>query len=333
MSATSSSEDRLWLEISETAQAGAARRAAAALGEEAGLAEAARADLAIVATEMATNLARHAVGGVLLLRLRRQDEVTGVELVAIDRGPGMSDVTESARDGHTTAGTLGIGLGSISRQATECHAYSKVGSGTVLAATVWSGPATSPPWVAGVSRPIAGEQVCGDSYAAREIDGRRQVLVCDGLGHGPLASVAARGAVAGFLSAPALRPKALLDRLHEHVQHTRGVVAAVAELEADVVRFAGVGNIAATIVDGVRRRAMVSFPGIVGQPRRESKELEYALPGGALVILHSDGLTDKWDLGAYPGLVRQAPVVVAATVLRDAARRRDDAAVLVARSR
>jgi hypothetical protein len=110
------------------------------------------------------------------------------------------------------------------------------------------------------------------------------------------------------------------------------MVAGVAELDEDAVHFCGVGNVAATIVDGERRRAMVSLPGIVGQQYREAREFSYPLAPGALVVLHSDGLTEKWDLGDYPGLADHAPVVIAATLLRDAARRRDDAAVLVARA-
>jgi serine/threonine protein phosphatase PrpC len=187
-------------------------------------------------------------------------------------------------------------------------------------------------WVGGVSRPMAGEEACGDGYAAREIEGRRQVLLCDGLGHGPLASIAAQAAVAEFAKAPALGPAELLRRLHERIRHTRGVVAGVAEIEAEQVRFAGIGNIVATIVDGVRRRTMVSLPGIVGQQQSDAREFTYPVSDGSVVILHSDGLTDKWDLADRPGLTQHAPVVVAATLLRDWAKRRDDAAVLVARA-
>jgi anti-sigma regulatory factor (Ser/Thr protein kinase) len=336
MTGASVSRDGFWLAVPELAAAGGVRRAAVALGQATGLDDVGLADLAIVATEIATNLARHAVDGTILVRVRRHRDVAGVELVAIDRGPGMSDVTESLRDGNSTAGTLGIGLGAITRKATEFDVYSQPGSGTALAATVWNTPVGDPavptPWVAGVSRPMAGEQACGDSYASREIAGRHQVLVCDGLGHGPLAGVAAQATVAGFLAAPAEGPKALLDRLHAAIQHTRGVVVGVAELGDGRVCFAGVGNISATIVDAHQRRAMVSFPGILGHRRREIRELEYPLPVGALVVLHSDGLTEKWELSAYPGLVHRSPVVIAATLLRDAGRRRDDAAVLVAKA-
>lgn len=49
--------------------------------------------------------------------------------------------------------------------------------------------------------------------------------------------------------------------------------------------------------------------------------------------MHSDGVTDRWRLTDYPGLQRRSPQVIAATLLRDAGVRRDDACVLVARTR
>ncbi|HEY1485864.1 MAG TPA: ATP-binding protein [Micromonosporaceae bacterium] len=331
---TSTAEDRAWLRVDDPAAAGTVRRAAVALGTELVLPESVLADLAIVAMEIATNVARHADDGLILLRVRRTTENVGIEIVAIDRGPGMVDVAESTRDGHSTGGTLGIGLGAISRLASEMDIYSRVGSGTVLATTLWEKPMTTRSLVDGVSRPLAGERVCGDDYTARLVNGRRQVMLCDGLGHGALAALAAQAVVAAFHAAPPGGPKSVLDHIHAHTRHTRGAVVGVAELDpaATNVRFAGVGNIAATVLSDTGRRAMVSLPGIVGQQRREVREFDYPLPEGALVVLHSDGLTERWTLDDYPGLTSHAPVVIAAILLRDAARRRDDASVLVARA-
>jgi anti-sigma regulatory factor (Ser/Thr protein kinase) len=332
-------EDRLWLPVPELSAAGGVRRFAVALGEEAGFPAGPLANLAIVATEVATNIARHADDGRVLLRLRRDGERVGVELVAIDRGPGMADIVAASRDGHSTAGTLGVGLGAITRLADEFDAYSLPGSGTVLAVALWtSGPtqvaSSRSGWAAGLSRPIEGEQVSGDAYAVREVDGRRQILLCDGLGHGPLAALAARAVVGEFGAAPARGPKEVLDHIHQRTRHTRGAVAGIAELDAvdAVVRFAGIGNISALILVGDERRTFVSLPGVLGQQRRESREFVYPMPDDGLVILHSDGLTDRWNLADYPGLRDHTPLVIAATLLRDAAKRRDDAAVLVARA-
>ncbi|HEY2796032.1 MAG TPA: transcriptional regulator, partial [Micromonosporaceae bacterium] len=76
---------------------------------------------------------------------------------------------------------------------------------------------------------------------------------------------------------------------------------------------------------------MVSLPGIVGHQARTVREFDYPAPAGALIVLHSDGLTDRWSLKSWPGLFDHTPSVVAATLLRDAARPHDDASVLVAR--
>jgi len=331
---TSSDGEPVWIDVDDPATAGGVRRAGVGLATEAGLSPKIVGNLAIVATELATNLARHADRGTVMMRVRRSNDRLGFEIIATDRGPGMPDVIDSIRDGVSTAGTLGIGLGAVARMADELHAYSRPGSGTVIAATLWDGSPPPPAWVAGASRPVAGEDVCGDGYAARTDGGRRQVMLCDGLGHGPIAAIAARAAVAEFLAAPPGDPATVLERLHARTRHTRGSVLAIAELDvaAGVVRYAGIGNISSTILSGDQRRAMVSLPGIVGQQRRDIREFTYPIAAGDLVVMHSDGITDRWDLTAYPRLGGQAPVLIAATLLRDHAKRRDDASVIVARA-
>jgi anti-sigma regulatory factor (Ser/Thr protein kinase) len=326
--------DRCWMRITDPALAAAVRRAAITIGEDLRLPSPALADLAIVSMEIATNLARHADDGMILLRERRTGDHAGVEIVAIDSGPGMIDVVVSARDGQSTAGTLGIGLGAIGRLSSEMDIYSWPGAGTVLASTVWDTTFRTTPLIEGVSRPIDGEEVCGDAYSARTVSGRQQILLCDGLGHGPLAAVAAQAVVTAFHAAPATGPRGVLDHIHRRTPHTRGAVAGIAELDPQhgVVRFAGIGNVAATVVTDDSRRAMVSLPGIVGHQLRDIREFDYPMPADALVVLHSDGLTDRWTLANYPGISTHTPVVIAATLLRDAGRRRDDAAVLVARA-
>ncbi len=324
----------VWIDVDDPTAAGGVRRAGVGLATDAGLSPKTVSNLAIVATELATNLARHADRGTVMMRVRRNSDRLGFEIIAIDRGPGMPDLVDSIRDGVSTAGTLGIGLGAVARMTDELHAYSRPGAGTVIAATLWDGSAPPPAWVAGARRPVSGENVCGDGYAARVDGGRRQVMVCDGLGHGPIAAIAASAVVAEFVAAPPGDPATLLGRLHERTHHTRGSVVAIAELDVDagVVRYAGVGNISSTILSGGQRRRMVSLPGIVGQQRREIREFTYPVAAGDLLIMHSDGLTDRWDLAPYPGLSERAPVLIAATLLRDHAKRRDDACVLVARA-
>jgi hypothetical protein len=160
------------------------------------------------------------------------------------------------------------------------------------------------------------------------------MLMCDGLGHGGLAAAAAQEAVAAFAAAPTMPPDQLVEVLHRKLNHTRGAALAVAELdpEAGLVRYAGLGNIAGTVFgpDGTRR-GMVSLPGIAGHQRRQVRQFDYPLGSGSVVLMHSDGVVDRWQPADYPGLLIRSPAVIAATVLRDAGIRRDDAGVIVAR--
>ncbi|MER7888819.1 SpoIIE family protein phosphatase [Micromonospora sp. NPDC094482] len=325
----------VWFRVEAGGAGGAVRRTAERLGRQLELGEARTADLAIVAAELTSNLVKHADEGTLLLRPVRREREAGVELVAIDSGPGMADLTVSSRDGHSTVGTLGIGLGAIVRQASWFDGYSLPARGTVLAVQVWPPGADAPHWAAGLTRPITGETVSGDGFAVRVAEGRRQVLVSDGLGHGPLASAASDAAIAAFHGAPAGPPAVVVQHLHRSMSHTRGAALAVAELDAPagVLHYAGLGNISAQVVTaGGRRRGLVSLPGIAGHQRPVVREYDYPLEPDDLLVMHSDGVVDRWQLDDYPGLAERSPLVVAATLLRDAGTRRDDACVLAARA-
>jgi anti-sigma regulatory factor (Ser/Thr protein kinase) len=324
----------VWFRVEAAGTASAVRRAAERLAAELALPERKVNELSIAVAELAGNLVKHADQGVVLVRPVRTEDEGGVEIVAVDSGPGMADVAHSIADGHSTAGTLGIGLGAILRQSSWCDLHSVPGKGTVLVMQIWPGAVPEPAWAAGLVRPLTGETVSGDGFAVREVGGRRQMLVCDGLGHGPLAALATQEALRVFGAGAAMPPAAVVDALHRTLGHTRGAALAVAELDHDagLVRYAGLGNIAGTVLapDG-SRRGMVSLPGIAGHQKRQIREYDYPLAPGAVVLMHSDGVVDRWSPADYPGLLNHSPLVIAATVLRDAGTRRDDAGVLVAR--
>lgn len=323
--------------VDDPSQVGDARRAAVALAAAMGLDETARGEAGIIATEAAGNLAKFARGGVLVLQPLDAGGVRGIELLAVDRGPGMADPERCLADGYSTAGTPGTGLGAIRRLASEFVLDSRPGQGTVLLATVTAQHAVPATGRAGaVAIPAPGERVCGDGWAvvrdaAREVE----LLLCvDGLGHGPQAAQAAGAAVRRFREvARGLPPAAIMDQLHGALRATRGAAAAVAEVDGrrGEVRFAGVGNIGATVVAADGSRSMVSHNGIVGHQVSRIQEFTYPAPAGALVVLASDGVRPAWRLDAYPGLLLRHPTVVAATIWRDHTRTRDDATVLVHR--
>jgi anti-sigma regulatory factor (Ser/Thr protein kinase) len=318
-----------WIRVEDPSAASSCRSAAAAMAGKLGFL-AARADrVALAVTEAASNLHKHAREGSLLLRINRDVGAPCIELVTIDSGPGLRDVRVALRDGQSTAGTLGIGLGAIRRMADFCDLYSVPGHGTGLVARFWPQPCQLAVECSGLIRPIASETESGDAFAAVRTGATVTGVLCDGLGHGPLAAAAANEAIRAVLEDPLAEPAALLERVHRRLSRTRGGAIGILQTSGRAVRFAGLGNVAAWIISDGSRTGLLSVPGIAGHKARSIRQFEYPVPAGAAIVLHSDGLSSRWDIGALPGLVSKDPLVIAAVLLADAGIHRDDAAVLV----
>ena len=294
--------------------------------------------VAIVATEAVTNMVRHGGGGTFAARALESDGALGVEMLAIDAGPGMSDFSRSSRDGVSTGGTPGTGLGAIGRLTDEFEVHTGEGTGTILRMVLWNRAPRHDEehyLVGGITVAKSGETASGDAWAVETHADGATFLVVDGLGHGPDASRAAGMAVDVLRRHPDYTAIRLLDLAHARLRPTRG--AALAFIRHDRARgeiaYAGVGNIAACVIGGDGRRAMVSHNGIVGHNMNRTQEYRYPWPRGALLVAHSDGLESHWDLGAFPGIRERHPAVIAAALFRRHTRKRDDTVVLVAREK
>jgi Stage II sporulation protein E (SpoIIE) len=108
---------------------------------------------------------------------------------------------------------------------------------------------------------------------------------------------------------------------------------AVAHIDAarKMVRFSGLGNITAAIHREDSVRHLVSHHGTAGHGTRRIEEYTYPWDDQSVLVMHSDGITARHDLAAYPGLLQRHPGLVAGVLYRDFARGRDDATVVVAR--
>ena len=320
--------------VGDSSQVGEARRAAIRFGADVGIAESDAGGLAILATEMAANLARHGGGGDLLLR-RVEGASPSLELLALDRGPGMADIALAFEDGHSTGGTPGTGLGAIRRLSATCELYSAPGVGTVLMARYPAGPRgrAAAMEIGAVSLPYPGEQESGDGWAVWSRPDRVTAMVVDGLGHGPAAALAAREALRVFDDVAGRSPREALEAVHGALRATRGAAVAIAAIDTGrrSVTFAGVGNIAGAILANGSTRSAVSTGGIVGHEFRRPHEFEYPWPEGAALVMHSDGLQSQWKLDPYPGLAQAHPALIAGVLIRDYSRPRDDVTVLVLR--
>jgi len=325
------------LAVVDRSQVASARQAVHAMAARAGFNETDTHRAGIVATELASNLVKHAEqGGQLLVRASRGTQPADgeVEIFALDRGPGMADVARSLVDGYSTAGSQGAGLGAVRRLADAFDIYSQNGKGTAVLARLrpeGAEPVRTESFdVAGVSVAMPGEDVCGDAWGVVTDRGRAVISVIDGLGHGTFAADAATAGIAAISGRSGGTSAEILTTVHEALRHTRGAAGAIVSIEprGSVVTVAGIGNVSAVIVADGHVRQAVSLGGILGHAVRTFRQYQYPWPEGALLVMHSDGLTSHWSLDAYPGLRQRHPALVAAVLYRDYQRGRDDVTVV-----
>lgn len=310
--------------IDDDSKIGEARRAAHALANYAIDAQTAG-RVAIAASELATNVLRHGGGGELLLQSLGTDSDC-VELLSIDRGPGMSDIERCLRDGYSTGGTMGTGLGAVRRLADEFDIHSVPGEGTVVLARFGKPPALRH---GAINLAMHGEIDCGDSWHLVSDGERIALLVVDGLGHGSPAAEAARVAVQCFASRPFASPQEQMLAANAALSKTRGGAAACALLQGASLSYAGIGNISAALVSPGKSQGLVSHAGTLGRQARRAQQFEYSRPPGTLLIMHSDGLSARWNLREQGALISRHPAIIAAVLYRDHAREHDDATVVV----
>jgi anti-sigma regulatory factor (Ser/Thr protein kinase) len=298
-----------------------------------GFPDAEQGHVALVATELASNLVRHATGGQVLLRSLGTG---GLELLSLDKGPGMTNVTQCLVDGYSTAKGLGAGLGTMTRLATLWDIDSRPGVGTAVWLRMTSGqtpPAPEAFDIGAICLPVSGETVSGDDWGVRLTSEGGQLVVADGLGHGPLAAKASKQATRLLQTPTISTPQALLDAMHAAMRDTRGAAVSVAEINrvTGELRYAGVGNIMGVLLTPQRVQHLLCHSGIVGHQMPRTQTVTHPWTSQALLVLHSDGLKSRWNLADYPGLVRRHPSVIAGVLYRDFARGSDDVTVIVVR--
>lgn len=359
---------RVWdVPVHDSTRLRDARVAAESASALAGLDRARTDAAALVATELATNLLKHAHGGQLLVEAVSEPGGRAgglmVQIAAVDHGPGMSDVPAALGDGFSTAGSLGAGLGTCRRLADDFDLHSVPGRGTVALARIGGAGASrggrdaaggrtgsgaagadvadavDTPLgvrVGGVNVPFRGAEQSGDAWTCVRAGDLLTLMLADGLGHGPEAALASTAAVEEVRCSGHLPPAELLRRLDEALRGTRGAAVAVAQLDprAGRLRFCGVGNVGARLREGDSWRHLLSRPGIVGTHRpRTLPETAVAWGPDRLLVLHSDGLPSRWAPPADPRLLSADPALTAAVTVRDAGSSarpvRDDTAVAV----
>lgn len=331
----------LRIPIEEASQAAEVRRAALRRAADLGFDETLAGRVAIVAQEVSTNILKHAGRGEILLQVAESAESPELELIALDKGPGMANLEQCIEDGYSTGTSYGNGLGAIRRLADESDFFSLPGEGTAVLAR-WKVPvppsiipAGSRLRIGSVNVSKRGEEICGDAFGVEQSETDSTVLVADGLGHGYEASQASQEAVRILHAHAQLQPGALIDITNRALRGFRGAAVSVARLDRTRRKlvFSGLGNVSGHIYGGPRQsQHLVPVNGTAGQSTPHIREFSYPWPDGGILVMHSDGLFTNTSLGARPALALRDPSLIAGVLYRDFSRGHDDATVVVAKA-
>jgi len=293
-------------------------------------------EIDIVVAEIVSNLAKHAVGGELFVKLVESKGIQGIEIIAIDEGPGMSDVHRMMQDGTSTKNTLGHGLGSIKRLTDFFQVYSQKGWGTIKLCRLFAKElpqARKPPLaeIRSLVVPKPGETACGDGFSEIHTKDSIRLFLGDGLGHGIEAEKAVQTAIEAFKDCPEDSPMEILRYLHTATRKTRGLVGTVAIFNVRDRQWSicGIGNIMTRFHGAILPKTHNSYNGIIGLNIPNSmKDTLVTHEPGQIMTLTSDGIRSRWETLRHPGLLRNDYALLNAAIFKDFARHTDDMSIV-----
>jgi anti-sigma regulatory factor (Ser/Thr protein kinase) len=339
--------------LTHEAQVGLARRHINRLAAEIGLSDLQLAEIELVVKELGSNALKFArgTGRIYFAAADERLEPRGIEIIYLDKGPGIEDTAIAISDGYSTTGSLGAGLGAIKRMSDEFYIYSALDSvtrrlpmygrtthGTAIVFRKRVNREDSAPQAAQgiwgtMTRPLEGHTDNGDAYVVRTLDNRLLVAVIDGLGHGEAASESARAAITAIERNLERSVEAIVWEAHEALRQMRGAVMGLAAIDraAGTIEFAGVGNTDIRVIGGRERLRFISLNGTLGSRLDRVKVFKEDLPKMATLIMATDGISERWEPDNYPGLFGLHPQLFCATVMRDFSRPNDDATILCGR--
>jgi serine/threonine-protein kinase RsbT len=125
------------MEIQSSADVVLVRQAVRKIAVEMGFGLVDQTKMVTAASELARNTLDYGGGGRVKLETLRQGERQGLQLIFEDRGPGIPDIEMALKDGFTTGGGLGMGLGGAKRLVNEFSIESTAGEGTRVRIVRW----------------------------------------------------------------------------------------------------------------------------------------------------------------------------------------------------
>ena len=179
-------------------------------------------------------------------------------------------------------------------------------------------------------RPCVGERVSGDAVVMRVLDQGLFVAIVDVLGHGPEAHELTHVIDAYLARYGSSDVSAVMKRLHQHLQGTRGAAVGLCAIDVATCRvdYAGIGNTSIRRFGQAETR-LVSQEGVLGQNMRSPLHQTLQLNPGDVIVLYTDGVSDRFTAQDYPGVLRHSPRDVANNIVQRFGKDHDDAACIV----
>lgn len=295
-------------------------------------------EIVLAVSELASNLVRHAGGGLISLSTLQAGERAGVQIESADNGPGITDIERALTDGFSTAGGLGNGLGTVNRLMDRLDFHQPTARGLRIVCQRWVRPRSKHSFrrldCGAATRACRSAQENGDAFVIKQWADQALLGVIDGLGHGPSAHKAAHAA-RSYVEHHFDQPfRDLFRGVERACRATRGVVMGLArvELTRSVAIISVVGNVEVRLL-GISPPPRIAIRrGILGSHAPEVVAEENPWGPGAVLIMHSDGVQARWHARDYADLSAEAPALVARRLLQTFGKAEDDATVLVAKN-
>lgn len=297
-------------------------------------------EVGLVVTEIASNLVRHASGGRIIFAPASEAERFGIEIQSLDNGPGIQNVEQAIVDGYSTAGGLGLGLGTINRLMDELEFSSTPKGGLHLRCRRWlqqpqsSYLPTKELEFGAATRSYHQYPENGDTFIFRQWNQHALLGVIDGLGHGQFAQRASQTARQYVEQHFDQSLENLFRGVGRACRSTRGVVMALArfDLMRNQVTVASVGNVEVRMVGNSQKFSLIVRRGIIGMNAPNPVPASHPWTSSNLLIMHSDGLHTHWNWQECSDLMQEAPPVIAQQLLSKFGKVDDDATIVVVRS-
>lgn len=339
------------VEIKERHQIFSVKRDIAKFAKELGFSDKEIDEISIAVIELGENLITHnVIEGEIIYSSFEEGKKKGLEIISIDKGPGIASIEAVMEDGFSSKKSLGIGLGAVKRMMSELsiessvkYLQSSIDFSENLPSTKIIARKIIKPKDKEIShlskkttfslftRSKIGEKYNGDNYILKSFDNKTLFGVIDGLGHGIGASEASNIARISILEHFSEELDVIVEFLHQKLKKTRGVALSLGliDYELEVFKYVGIGNVLARIFNAPAPIRPLNYNGTLGVSLRKYKIFDYPWDQNNVIILTSDGISSKYVLDDFFDVLYQHSMKIGQRIFKKFGKYYDDATILI----